>query len=222
MTRTRRRPPRRPSRRRKANLRPGADPGVDRARLLRRLHRQERAASASRCRCPPLARASALVADNRRMVGKLVVVTRADVRLRLRAGADLQGDLRGARHQRARRAPSCRAARRPAPRQHAGRPRAARSRSSSTPTRAARGTSSRRRRSVDVHPGRAGDGDVRVPQPPEPDDGGQAIPSYAPTQAMAHFNKLECFCFTEHMLEAGRDASSGRWCSSSTRSCRRT
>ena len=31
----------------------------------------------------------------------------------------------------------------------------------------------------------------------------QAIPSYAPAQAMAHFNKLECFCFTEHMLKPG-------------------
>jgi len=25
----------------------------------------------------------------------------------------------------------------------------------------------------------------------------QAIPSYAPKQAMAHFNKLECFCFNQ-------------------------
>ena len=31
----------------------------------------------------------------------------------------------------------------------------------------------------------------------------QAIPSYAPNVAMAHFNKLECFCFTEHVLKAG-------------------
>ncbi len=31
----------------------------------------------------------------------------------------------------------------------------------------------------------------------------QAIPSYAPMQAMAHFNKLECFCFTEHLLKPG-------------------
>lgn len=31
----------------------------------------------------------------------------------------------------------------------------------------------------------------------------QAIPSYAPKQAMAHFNKLECFCFTEHTLQPG-------------------
>lgn len=31
----------------------------------------------------------------------------------------------------------------------------------------------------------------------------QAIPSYAPKQATAHFNKLECFCFTEHTLAPG-------------------
>jgi cytochrome c oxidase assembly protein subunit 11 len=31
----------------------------------------------------------------------------------------------------------------------------------------------------------------------------QAIPSYAPQQATAHFNKLECFCFNEYTLKAG-------------------
>jgi len=31
----------------------------------------------------------------------------------------------------------------------------------------------------------------------------QAIPSYAPNVAMSHFNKLECFCFTEHVLKPG-------------------
>lgn len=31
----------------------------------------------------------------------------------------------------------------------------------------------------------------------------QAIPSYAPKQATAHFNKLECFCFNEYMLQPG-------------------
>ncbi|WP_374432654.1 cytochrome c oxidase assembly protein [Inhella sp.] len=31
----------------------------------------------------------------------------------------------------------------------------------------------------------------------------QAIPSYAPKQAGAHFNKLECFCFNEYTLQAG-------------------
>ena len=36
----------------------------------------------------------------------------------------------------------------------------------------------------------------------------QAIPSYAPKQAMAHFNKLECFCFNEYTLAPGE---SKRW-----------
>jgi cytochrome c oxidase assembly protein subunit 11 len=31
----------------------------------------------------------------------------------------------------------------------------------------------------------------------------QAIPSYAPSQASSHFNKLECFCFTQYTLAAG-------------------
>jgi cytochrome c oxidase assembly protein subunit 11 len=31
----------------------------------------------------------------------------------------------------------------------------------------------------------------------------QAIPSYAPPQATAHFNKLECFCFNQYTLEPG-------------------
>jgi cytochrome c oxidase assembly protein subunit 11 len=31
----------------------------------------------------------------------------------------------------------------------------------------------------------------------------QAFPSYAPQVAMAHFKKLECFCFTEHVLKPG-------------------
>jgi cytochrome c oxidase assembly protein subunit 11 len=31
----------------------------------------------------------------------------------------------------------------------------------------------------------------------------QALPSYAPKQAASHFNKLECFCFTQYTLAAG-------------------
>jgi cytochrome c oxidase assembly protein subunit 11 len=31
----------------------------------------------------------------------------------------------------------------------------------------------------------------------------QAIPSYAPMQAMAHFNKVECFCFNEYTMLPG-------------------
>jgi cytochrome c oxidase assembly protein subunit 11 len=36
----------------------------------------------------------------------------------------------------------------------------------------------------------------------------QAIPSYAPIEASAHFTKLECFCFTQHTLAPGE---SKRW-----------
>jgi len=35
----------------------------------------------------------------------------------------------------------------------------------------------------------------------------QAIPSYAPQQASAYFNKLECFCFNQYTLEAGEKKS---------------
>ncbi len=35
----------------------------------------------------------------------------------------------------------------------------------------------------------------------------QAIPSYAPQQAAAHFNKLECFCFQQYTLNAGEKKS---------------
>ncbi|MEJ8839447.1 cytochrome c oxidase assembly protein [Ramlibacter sp. AN1133] len=31
----------------------------------------------------------------------------------------------------------------------------------------------------------------------------QAIPSYAPRNAAAHFNKIECFCFQQYTLEPG-------------------
>ena len=35
----------------------------------------------------------------------------------------------------------------------------------------------------------------------------QAIPSYAPQQAAAHFNKFECFCFNQYTLDAGEKKS---------------
>jgi len=35
----------------------------------------------------------------------------------------------------------------------------------------------------------------------------QAIASYAPQQAQAHFNKIECFCFNQYTLEPGEKKS---------------
>jgi cytochrome c oxidase assembly protein subunit 11 len=35
----------------------------------------------------------------------------------------------------------------------------------------------------------------------------QAIPSYAPQQAQAHFNKIECFCFNQYTLDPGEKKS---------------
>ena len=35
----------------------------------------------------------------------------------------------------------------------------------------------------------------------------QAIPSYAPMQAAAYFNKIECFCFNQYTLEPGEKKS---------------
>jgi cytochrome c oxidase assembly protein subunit 11 len=34
---------------------------------------------------------------------------------------------------------------------------------------------------------------------------GQAVPSVAPSRASIFFNKTECFCFTEQLLEPGQE-----------------
>lgn len=58
-------------------------------------------------------------------------------------------------------------------------------------------------RSIEVHPGELATVvyEFRNIQPRAM--AAQAIPSYAPKQATAHFNKLECFCFNEYTLQAG-------------------
>ena len=58
-------------------------------------------------------------------------------------------------------------------------------------------------RSLEVHPGELTTVmyEFRNAQPRTM--AAQAIPSYAPKQATAHFNKLECFCFNEYTLQAG-------------------
>ena len=63
-------------------------------------------------------------------------------------------------------------------------------------------------RSIDVHPGELATVMYEFRNVQNRTMTAQAIPSYAPRQAMAHFNKLECFCFSEHVLKPGE---SKRW-----------
>ena len=58
-------------------------------------------------------------------------------------------------------------------------------------------------RSMSVHPGEVATVMYEFRNKQNRTMAAQAIPSYAPMQAMAHFNKLECFCFTEHTLKPG-------------------
>lgn len=59
------------------------------------------------------------------------------------------------------------------------------------------------KRFVDVHPGEMATVVYEFRNVQNRTMAAQAIPSYAPMQAMPHFNKLECFCFTEHLLKPG-------------------
>lgn len=58
-------------------------------------------------------------------------------------------------------------------------------------------------RSVDVHPGEMVTVMYEFRNVQNREMSAQAIPSYAPKQATAHFNKLECFCFNEYRLQPG-------------------
>jgi cytochrome c oxidase assembly protein subunit 11 len=58
-------------------------------------------------------------------------------------------------------------------------------------------------RSVQVHPGELATVMYEFRNVQNRTMAAQAIPSYAPKQAMQHFNKLECFCFNEYTLKAG-------------------
>jgi cytochrome c oxidase assembly protein subunit 11 len=57
--------------------------------------------------------------------------------------------------------------------------------------------------SVQVHPGEMATVMYEFRNKQNRPMAAQAIPSYAPHQAAPHFNKLECFCFNEYMLAAG-------------------
>ena len=58
-------------------------------------------------------------------------------------------------------------------------------------------------RSLQVHPGELKTVMYEFQNVQDRSMAAQAIPSYAPKQAMAHFNKLECFCFTQYTLAPG-------------------
>ena len=58
--------------------------------------------------------------------------------------------------------------------------------------------------SLDVHPGEVATVMYEFRNRQNTAMAAQAIPSYAPQVAMAHFTKLECFCFTEHVLQPGQ------------------
>ena len=149
----------------------------------------------------PVARPASLVADNRRMVGKLVVVaalmfafgyalvpiyrTICDVLgVNVLARAELQGS--GA---------------------------AAPANSQVDPGRTvtvefdanARGPWDFKpaQARIDVHPGELATVMYEFRNRQGRTIAAQAFPSYAPAAAMAHFKKLECFCFTEHVLKPG-------------------
>jgi cytochrome c oxidase assembly protein subunit 11 len=58
-------------------------------------------------------------------------------------------------------------------------------------------------RSLQVHPGELATVMYEFKNIQKRTMAAQAIPSYAPRQASPHFNKLECFCFNEYTLAAG-------------------
>lgn len=57
--------------------------------------------------------------------------------------------------------------------------------------------------SIQVHPGQLATVMYEFQNVQDRRMAAQAIPSYAPAQAAAHFNKLECFCFQQYTLEPG-------------------
>jgi cytochrome c oxidase assembly protein subunit 11 len=57
--------------------------------------------------------------------------------------------------------------------------------------------------SVQVHPGELATVMYEFQNVQDRTMSAQAIPSYAPMQAGSHFNKLECFCFSQYTLAPG-------------------
>jgi cytochrome c oxidase assembly protein subunit 11 len=63
------------------------------------------------------------------------------------------------------------------------------------------------KRSLQVHPGELTTVMYEFQNTQSRRMSAQAIPSYAPHQASAHFNKLECFCFNQYTLDPGEKKS---------------
>lgn len=59
------------------------------------------------------------------------------------------------------------------------------------------------KKSLVVHPGQKNTIYFYAKNPTEKDMVAQAIPSMTPTNAIAHFHKIECFCFAQQKLNAG-------------------
>jgi cytochrome c oxidase assembly protein subunit 11 len=57
--------------------------------------------------------------------------------------------------------------------------------------------------SVQVHPGQLMSVMYEFQNVQDRSMSAQAIPSYAPSEALAHFNKMECFCFNQYTLAPG-------------------
>ena len=62
-------------------------------------------------------------------------------------------------------------------------------------------------RSLQVHPGELATVMYEFQNVQNRRMSAQAIPSYAPQQASAHFKKLECFCFNQYTLDPGEKKS---------------
>lgn len=62
-------------------------------------------------------------------------------------------------------------------------------------------------RSLQVHPGELATMMYEFQNVQDRRMSAQAIPSYAPQQASRHFNKVECFCFTQYTLDPGEKKS---------------
>ena len=63
------------------------------------------------------------------------------------------------------------------------------------------------RNSIQVHPGELTTVVYEFQNSQNRRMAAQAIPSFAPRQAAAHFNKIECFCFNQYTLDPGEKKS---------------